>query len=127
MASLNAATLMALGFFDQQAKALGFDATAQTTTGTTQGTPTPNNNWVNLTAHASTGAITLPAAPTLFDIYVVRNVSASNAAAVFPAVGGIINAGAADASVAIAAKLARAFICVDTTSGATKWVSFLTA
>jgi len=127
MVTLNANNFMALGFFDRQAESLGFTVAAQTTTATTQGaTPLIAASFVNGTAHAANGALTLPASPELFEIVVVRNVSSSNVLDVFPATGGYIGALGVDTKLTsgIAANTSTVFLCVDPTAGATRWQAF---
>lgn len=60
-------------------------------------------------------------------VIVVTNAAASNALAVFPQTGGIINALSANASFSVAAGKTVIFIQAVDTSGATVWYALLTA
>jgi hypothetical protein len=60
-------------------------------------------------------------------IVIVTNAHASNAVAVFPQTGGIINALSANAAFSVAAGKTAIFIQAIDTSGATIWYAVLTA
>ena len=125
MTFATADTLNACGFFDQQAKELGFLRVEQAGAGSAQNDATlVLGKLVVGTGGANTGFI-LPANPKPGDSFIIINNDA-NTIRVYPPSGGAINAGADNAHVTIATELGRLFVCY--IGGATpKYVSFLCA
>lgn len=118
-------SLMGAGFAALQATSLkGAVADSLTATGSTQGTALAltSDNCVFTTVAASTGCI-LPANPDPMDGVIVANLGA-NALSVYPATGGAINSGAANAAFSIGAGKVAEFFA---RPGSLNWVAILSA
>jgi hypothetical protein len=115
--------LMGTGVPAAQALLLGFMPASAAGVGTAQAGAAQLgvNTLATLTTTAGQTAFRLPANAQPLTQVIARNSSAT-AALVFPAAGGTINAGAADASVSIAQNTARWFIA----TGPNTWISFAT-
>jgi predicted ATP-grasp superfamily ATP-dependent carboligase len=96
-----------------------------TTAGTTQATAVQLNDDVNVLAVVAAGATgaVLPKPDGVGASCIVLNIDSADTALIYPAVGGKINALAANASLSLAAGKSVLFVSVN----ATDWVSFLTA
>lgn len=105
---------------------LGADAkTGIAAAGATQGTATALGASVNVVSTVASGAdgVRLPAPGGIGETLVVFNTDSADALKVYPASGGKINNGSANASVSVAAAKSGLFVAVS----ATDWVCFLVA
>jgi hypothetical protein len=103
--------LMNVGFPAEQAKRTGVSIVSITTTAVGQGSAGgqlvgPGNLTVLANVAGAGHAVTLPTNADLGDEVEIMNTSAANAGVVFPATGGTINGGSANASMTLAAQAA---------------------
>ncbi len=125
MTFATADTLNACGFFDQQAKELGFLRVEQAGAGSVQGDATLVLGKLVVATGASNTGFILPSSPKPGDSFIIVNNDA-NTIKVYPPSGGAINAVADNGAVTITTELARLFVCY--VGGATpKYVSFVCA
>jgi hypothetical protein len=118
--------LMGVGVPAEVAKRSGYDLTPVTTTGSAQAATGgnlrgPGNKVVAATITTGGDSVTMPSDSGLTDDIIVSNMSGANAAVVFPHVGGNINGGTTNASVALAANTSRRFVKIT----ALKWASWI--
>jgi hypothetical protein len=126
----SASDLIGVGVPAEVAKRSGYDVFPITTVALLQTSTLlrgAGNKLVQLTSHANTGAVTLPADAGIGDEIIVANTTAAFTAAVFPHSGGNINGGTTDIAAALAVGTAagssRRFVKIN----ATRWASWVTA
>jgi hypothetical protein len=106
--------LTAMGMPAELAKRAGFTVQSVTTTSTAQNSGGvlvgPGNLFVDVTPHASNGAVTLPNNAGIGDVVIINNNDGTNAVQVYPQTGGTIQSGSANTKQGVAAKITAMFI-----------------